>query len=125
MWLHPNTENKPPQYLSQGIGGPRGHDGCPTGPNSFVFAYIFGKKCPHWRSMSPLMHPCCPLPHGKSWICHYRGRPLEARAPIPMGHTCLRCFCQSIGPNFDLSNQIHYVAASTYWRFSPCDLITT
>ena len=40
----------------------------PTGPNSFIFAYIFAEKCPHWGSMPPLMgpHP----PYGKSWIRH-------------------------------------------------------
>ena len=26
----------------------------PMGPNSFIFAYIFTKKCPRWRSMPPL-----------------------------------------------------------------------
>ena len=41
----------------------------PTVPNSFVFAYIFAKKYPHWRSTPPLTGPR-PLPHGKSWICH-------------------------------------------------------
>ena len=25
----------------------------PTGPNSFIFAYIFTEKCPRWRPKSP------------------------------------------------------------------------
>ena len=42
----------------------------PTGPNSFVFAYIFAKKCPRWRSTP---HPVGPRPpYGKSWIRHWR-----------------------------------------------------
>ena len=35
-----------------------------TGPNSFIFAYVFAKKRPHRRS--------APTPHGKSWIRHWR-----------------------------------------------------
>ena len=29
----------------------------PTGPNSFVFAYIFTEKCPRWRPKPPKMGP--------------------------------------------------------------------
>ena len=46
------------------IGGSRG--ACrahapPTGPNSFVFAYIFAEKHPRQRSTPPLTGPCPPL----------------------------------------------------------------
>ena len=41
----------------------------PTGPNSFVFTYIFTEKCPQQRSMPPPPHPMGPSPScGKSWI---------------------------------------------------------
>ena len=44
-----------------GGGGERaGHTPPPMGPNSFIFAYIFTKKCPHWRSTPPLMGACPP-----------------------------------------------------------------
>ena len=33
----------------------------PMGPISFIFAYIFTKKCPCQRSMPPLMGACPPL----------------------------------------------------------------
>ena len=42
-----------------GIGGSRGRaiTRPPTGPNSFVFAYIFTEKCPRWRKEPPKMGP--------------------------------------------------------------------
>ena len=46
------------------IGGSRGGraGACPpTGPNSFIFAYIFTEKCPHWRPKPPKMGPRPPL----------------------------------------------------------------
>ena len=46
------------------IGGSRGRAGCkppPMGPNSLVFAYIFTKKHPCWKSMPPLMGACPPM----------------------------------------------------------------
>ena len=48
------------------IGGSRGAyrvQAPHTGPNSFIFAYIFAKKHPHQRSTPP-------PPYGKSWIRH-------------------------------------------------------
>ena len=39
----------------------------PTGSNSFVFAYIFAKKCPHQRLVPPTARR---PPNGKSWIRH-------------------------------------------------------
>ena len=46
------------KMYEQGIGGSRegGVPGArpPMGPNSFVFAYIFTKKCPRRRSTPPL-----------------------------------------------------------------------
>ena len=55
------------------IGGSRGGvpGACPPppmGPNSFVFTYIFTKKCPRRRSTPPLM--AARPPYGKSWIRH-------------------------------------------------------
>ena len=56
------------RYLALGlyIGGSRGAPPArapplPTGSNSFVFAYVFAEKHPHWR-LAP--------PNGKSWIRH-------------------------------------------------------
>ena len=46
------------------IGGSRGRAWCmhpSMGPNSFIFAYIFGKKCSHRRSMSPPNSSMSPL----------------------------------------------------------------
>ena len=46
------------------IGGSRGGvPGArpPTGPNSFIFAYIFTEKCPRWRPKPPKMGPRPPM----------------------------------------------------------------
>ena len=39
----------------------------PTGSNSFIFAYVFAEKCPHWRLVPP--NGSAP-PNRKSWIHH-------------------------------------------------------
>ena len=53
---------------AQSIGGSRGRAGAypPTGPNSFVFAYIFTEKCP-CRRKTPPQNGSKP-PYGKSCI---------------------------------------------------------
>ena len=43
------------------LGGCAGHTPSPMGPNSFVFAYIFTKKCLHQRSMPLLMGAHSPM----------------------------------------------------------------
>ena len=43
------------------LGGHAGHTPPPTEPNSFIFAYIFVKKCPCQRSTPHLTGPCPPL----------------------------------------------------------------
>ena len=44
----------PDQILDLPLGGGgRARRTPPMGPNSFIFAYIFTKKCPHRRSMPP------------------------------------------------------------------------
>ena len=40
----------------------------PTGPNSFVFTYVFTEKCLCRRLVPPPMRVCTPPPNGKSWI---------------------------------------------------------
>ena len=58
------------------IGGSRGCVWCtpPMGPNSFIFAYIFTKKCPCQRSTTPLMgaHPPMGNPGSATgWYCNF------------------------------------------------------
>ena len=51
------------------IGGSRGRAQCtpPTGPNSFIFTYIFTEKCPHRGAVAT--NGLMPThPNGKSWI---------------------------------------------------------
>ena len=51
-------------------GGHRQHVPSPTGSISFVFTYVFAKKCMHWGLAPP--NGSAP-PNGKSWIrhCHW------------------------------------------------------
>ena len=58
----------------------------PTGPNSFIFTYIFTKKCWHRGSTPP--NGSTPPPYGKSWI-----RPLFRSIYLlshPVGSLCSR-----------------------------------
>ena len=53
------------QHIYLDIGGSRGGGRArrtpPMGPNSFVFTYIFTKKCPRWRSTPPPQRVHAPL----------------------------------------------------------------
>ena len=49
-----------------GGGGHARHTPPLMGPNSFIFAYIFTKKCPHRRSTAPLMVHA--PPYARSWF---------------------------------------------------------
>ena len=43
-------------------------DAPPIGSNSFIFTYVFAKKCPRWTSAPPPNGSASP--NGKSWIRH-------------------------------------------------------
>ena len=53
LWIYP--------ALADLRGGHAGRTPPPTGPNSFIFTYIFTEKCPHWGSTPPLTGPRPPM----------------------------------------------------------------
>ena len=60
------------KYTLADLGGRAGRTPPPMGPYSFVFTYIFTKRCPHRRSMPPLKgaRPPTGNPGSATGICH-------------------------------------------------------
>ena len=61
----------------------------PMGTNSFVFACIFVKTCPRWRS-APAERLRAP-PYGKSWVCHCEALMVDIFLHVMVSHSLRGC----------------------------------